>query len=221
MKITSFNTLYCGYSSNTTSIHDQMKLIKQHIEQEQPVVCVLLEAPQLLQPVTGENVELMNSLQQCEAWLYQQGYFHQRKTLKATDRLSVWVVSRRPLIPLLLLGSNEVGGAMANVISVSRDEPIAKVSEASDFVDCAAATASVDRSIICGVLCDAYEAPGGSGTQMLRPVLPLVALHAPCLFYNTRFSSHKQKDPSAIRSLQVDEITTTTTTSSEARVPSL
>ncbi len=171
-KITSYNTLFYGYSNGMTSVFDQISSVMDHFELENPDVCVLFEMPNPLQPVSADNIVVMGELFRFEEWLRGKGYAHIRQL---NDKLSVWVVSKLRLLPILLLGSSTVSGAISNLwksLPVVRDT---KITSDSAYPQCLLSALDKDRSMIFGV-------------ETVNGVLPLIAIHAKCLFFNPRFA---------------------------------
>ena len=173
LKITSFNTLYYGYSNGQTSIRDQILGIQHHFEQELADVTVLFEMPNPHVAVNSDTLMTTNALWELEDWLRGRGYGHIRQL---DDKLSVWVVSRHPLKPLLLLGSSTVNGAIKNLFDMTPDPTgvATRIDKTSSYPVCLRSAIERDRSTIVGV-------------QFNGRILPLIALHAKCLFFNPRF----------------------------------
>ena len=173
MKVSSLNTLWSTYSNGFSSFRDQLALVKHHIEAEKPDVCVLLEMPNPHDQVSDANLLLFEALWELDAWLVEQGYPFSKRL---NDKLSVWVLSKTPLVPLLLLGSSMVSGAISRLFQMAELDPNVYINATSTFADCIAQMGKPDRSIIVGVV-------SGDG----KHVLPLIATHARCLYTNARF----------------------------------
>lgn len=156
VKISSFNCLWAAYSHNCSSFRDQLLVAKAQIDTEQPDVAVFLEMCNPYGAAESATLSMLQHIQAFELYLFQKGYVHQRKT---NDLLSVWVVSRLQLIPLLLLGADKIGTAAAKVLKVHLDEFVnRRIEDNSDYVDCAGTVISpTERSIIVGVVCNAEE----------------------------------------------------------------
>jgi hypothetical protein len=173
MKVTSLNALWFTYSAGFSSFRDQLNLIKTHITTEAPDVSVLLEMPNPHDPVTDATLLVNEDIWELDGWLASQGYLYSRKL---NDKLSVWVVSKTPLVPLLLLGSSTVSGAISSLFKMAELNGSAFINANSTFADCIAQMGKADRSVIVGVK-----------NKDGKAVLPLIATHARCLYMNGRF----------------------------------
>ena len=173
-KILTYNTLFYNYSDGTTSYNDQIETVLKVIKQENPDIACLLEMPNIYQEVKSENLFLVEKIEKLKAVFHANGYTY-IKCLNNT--LSIWILSKYPLIPLLLLGSSTVSGAMNKLILNPYCGPSIQINESSNYIDCLKTTTSSkdDRSIITGVEID------GS-------VMPLIVVHDKCLFWNNRYS---------------------------------
>jgi hypothetical protein len=173
MKITSFNTLFYQYSNGQTSIHDQLRGVQEHLDRERPDVLVAFEMPNPHQAISSDNFSVLSLLWQFESSLREQGYRHIKQL---NDKLSIWIISKCPLVPLLLLGSGTVSGAIANMFAPVPLETVSQgaIHAESTYPQCLRTAMERDRSMIVGV-------------QVGERVLPLIALHAKCLFFNRRF----------------------------------
>lgn len=175
VKIITYNTLYYNFSDGSISYVDQLRNVMSLITKETPDIACLLEMPNYHQEVKSETLLLCEQLEKLMSWFYKQGYPYV-KCLNNT--LSIWIVSKLPLCPLLLLGSSTVSGAMNKLLSNPQFGPQVQITQSSNYVDCFKAACCIkdDRSIITGVII---------GTS----ILPLIVVHDKCLFWNSRYSN--------------------------------
>lgn len=175
MKVLSFNTLFCGYSKGFTSFRDQLLAVRRSIEQERPDVACFLEMPNPFDEVTGDSLALHDALAQLDHWLIGEGYPFFRKL---NNKLSVWIVSKTPMVPLLVVGSACVSGAISKLVDHPRSEVDLQITTNSTFADCLRhMSVKANRSLVVGVC----------HPKNPQTILPLIAVHAPCEYENHRY----------------------------------
>lgn len=173
VKLITYNTLYFNYSDGAISYTDQLNNVMDLISVEEPDIACLLEMPNPHQEVKSETLLLCEQLEILTNWFHKKGYMY----IKCLNNmLSIWIVSKFELRPLLLLGASTVSGAMNKLLLNPQFGPTVQITQSSNYIDCfkAACCSKDDRSLITGVMI-------GSN------LLPLVVVHDKCLFWNSRY----------------------------------
>src|SRR5579864_6562795 len=114
VKLITYNTLYYNYSDGKISYSDQLSNVTDLINSEKPDIACLLEMPNPYQEVKSETLLLCQHLERLTDWFHKQGYMY----IKCLNNmLSIWIISKFPMCPLLLLGASTVSGAMNKLLA--------------------------------------------------------------------------------------------------------